>query len=339
MPGRLVYLKESEYKAYKSLVAAKFCGIKLDAAVYNPSRDSLEHNPWKRLPYLETEGGVIANSNAIARHIGRMRPDTNLFGARFGEACQVDSWMEFCTREIEVPAGVLVWSQQKLIAAPEQKVVDSAVADLSRSLQLLESQLEKRPFVVGKEVTLADIALVCSLLDVFKFVLDDKFRSGFPKVSAWFQTCLALPQFQSVIGAKVALCTKSNLTFAPPARTSGTRTSAQQAAPASKPTPPPAAASQPKKKESVVSQPPPAKQSEKTSVVSNASTGSAAPAAGSGPTKGTPEELAALQAAKDKVRELKTAGAEKGLIEAAVAEMKRLKDVCGEVDPPKKKKK
>eukprot|EP00392_Amoebophrya_sp_AT5.2_P015672 g15887.t1 len=207
MPARLVYLKESEYKAFKSLITAKFCGTEINAAVFDPKKDSL--------------------------------------------------------------------GKQKMIDAPAQGVLDTAVADLTGALSCMETQLGKTKFIVGKEVSLADIALVCSLLDVFKLLLGASYRGNFPKLSAWFATCTQLPQFQAVLGSRIALCSSSNLNFAPLVRTL-TR---------------------------------------------------------------TPEELAALQAAKDRVRELKTAGAEKADVEAAVAEMKRLKEVCGEVDPPKKKKK
>lgn len=62
-------------------------------------------------------------------------------------------------------------------------------------------------------------------------------------------------------------------------------------------------------------------------------------AAGPTLTKGTPEDHAALQAAKELVMKLKAEKGDKGAIDAAVAEMLRLKDVCGEVAPAKDKKK
>ncbi|CAD7936181.1 unnamed protein product [Amoebophrya sp. A25] len=333
--ARLVYLKESEYKAQKALVAAKFCGIKLESKQYNAATDSMDHNPWKRLPFLETEGGVIANSNAIARYVARMRPDCSLFGSKFSEACQVDSWMEFCTREVEVPAGVLVWSHLKYIDTPAPATLTSAAADLTAALSLMETQLSKTAFLVGREVTLADIALVCSLADVFRYALDETYRKQFPNLMAWYGKCLDLPQFQSVLPAKVEMCKES--TFSPPARGASTTGGAKVTAPAqapkaAAPAQAPKAAPVPKVKST------PAPKATAAPKATPAAAPAAAPAAGA-ELKGTPEEQAALQAAKDKVRELKAAGADKAAVEAAVADMKRLKEVCGEVDPPKKKKK
>ena len=64
----------------------------------------------------------------------------------------------------------------------------------------------------------------------------------------------------------------------------------------------------------------------------------AAAAAGGAPAA-TPEQLAALQAAKDKVAALKKEKASKEQIDAAVADMKKHKEICGEVEAPKKDKK
>ena len=65
----------------------------------------------------------------------------------------------------------------------------------------------------------------------------------------------------------------------------------------------------------------------------------AAKAADGGASTATPEQLAACQAAKDKVVQLKKDKAPKEEVEAAVAEMKRHKEICGEVEAPKKDKK
>lgn len=64
-------------------------------------------NPWKRLPVLESDEGALACSNAIARHIARMRPDVGLLGVKNEETYQIEAWMEFVRKEVEVPAGLL----------------------------------------------------------------------------------------------------------------------------------------------------------------------------------------------------------------------------------------
>ena len=98
--------------------------------------------------------GVIFESNAIARYVARLRRDTELTGRSFFETAQVDSWVDFCSHEIELPATlwiypVLGWREFK------QTLHDKAVPDLFRALSTLERHLISRTYIVGEAVTLA----------------------------------------------------------------------------------------------------------------------------------------------------------------------------------------
>ena len=73
---------------------------------------------------------------------------------------------------------------------------------LRGGLQVLAS----RTFLVGEAVTLADIVVVCSLVALFRYVLDAKKRAEFPHVTRWFATCLVQPQFSSTISQPYSFC-------------------------------------------------------------------------------------------------------------------------------------
>jgi len=79
--------------------------------------------------------------------------------------------------------------------------------DLKKALGVLDAHLVDKTFLVGHTVTLADITVVSALVYPFKFVADGKYRSAFPNVMRWFDTCVNQPEFASVIGA-VPLCEK-----------------------------------------------------------------------------------------------------------------------------------
>merc|ERR1712025_160561 len=55
--------------------------------------------------------------------------------------------------------------------------------------------------------TLADIAVACTLLSLYKQVLDPSFRKPFMNVTRWFTTVVNQPKAKDVLGA-VALCSK-----------------------------------------------------------------------------------------------------------------------------------
>ena len=64
-----------------------------------------------------------------------------------------------------------------------------------------------RTYLVGECVTLADIAVACTLLSLYKQVLDPSFRKPFMNVTRWFTTVVNQPKAKDVLGA-VALCSK-----------------------------------------------------------------------------------------------------------------------------------
>ena len=90
----------------------------------------------------------------------------------------------------------------------DQAACDKAQADLKAHLTMLNATLEDKTFLVGHRVTLADIFMVCTLLDASKLVLDATFRKPFGNVFRWFTTCINQPEFKAVLG-DCKLCEKT----------------------------------------------------------------------------------------------------------------------------------
>ncbi|CAJ1414764.1 unnamed protein product [Effrenium voratum] len=110
--GTLFYVEEAKYKAEKALIAAKFTGSALQTKKFDPQKDAkkpdfLAKNPTGKVPYLETEKGCIFTSNAVARYVARSRGDLGLYGDSFDEEGSVDTWLDFCLHEVEVP--LMAW--------------------------------------------------------------------------------------------------------------------------------------------------------------------------------------------------------------------------------------
>ena len=62
-----------------------------------------------QVPVLETPDGCICEATAIARFIGRLRGDSNMFGSSFFEAALVDQWIAFAKNELDLPVGMWVY--------------------------------------------------------------------------------------------------------------------------------------------------------------------------------------------------------------------------------------
>lgn len=226
--GVLHYVEEQIYKAQKAMIAAKFNGLALTSQKFDIAKEGkkpafLAMNPVAKVPFLETDMGCIASSNAIARYVARCRADTGLYGSSFDDEGQIDTWMEFSSHELEVPLAVWVYPVLGVMEAPPASVTENAKNDVKKALKVMEDHLKTSEYLVGDFVSLADIVLVCALKEGFTRVFDPAFRKPFPKVCAWFECCAGLPQFSSILG-KVQLCTQAQkpqavkAIFAPPAR-------------------------------------------------------------------------------------------------------------------------
>lgn len=66
-------------------------------------------------------------------------------------------------------------------------------------LGLLDAHLKTRIFLVGEHVTLVDITVVCTLLWLYKQVMEPSSCQAFPKTNCWFITCINEPQFRAVL--------------------------------------------------------------------------------------------------------------------------------------------
>lgn len=171
----------------------------MDISVEDWSEEAAALSPLGKAPVLSTPSGVVFESNAIARYIARARADTELLGASFVEQAQVDSWIDFCANEIELPASM--WTYPVLGYMPfNLAAYTKAKEDLAKGLKTLDTYLLTRTYLVGEKITLADICITSALVYVMKFVADKTYLKPFGNVVRYFTTCANQPEFKAVIG-------------------------------------------------------------------------------------------------------------------------------------------
>jgi len=186
----------------QSLIAAKFNGLKIDLVDSDTkSPEFLSKFPMGKVPGFEGVDGVtIAESASISRYIAASVADTNLLGSSKKESALVESYLATSEEFFGAQRPLLYpfWGYLSKENADDQA---NARANVIRHLAYLNTQLATRTFLVGERVTLADIAMVCSLLNIFKHVIDPKTALEYKNVLRWFNTCLHQPSFKSVVQA------------------------------------------------------------------------------------------------------------------------------------------
>ncbi len=144
----------------------------------------MKKSPFSKVPVLETADNFLYESNAIIRHLARLRKDLGLYGSSLAEEALVDQWLEVCSLEIEpailaLALPVLGWSG----ALGDREVIWT---DVNRSMEIVNTHLKFKTFLVGNKVTIADIAIASILTLGFTFLFEKKTRESFPNVTRWF---------------------------------------------------------------------------------------------------------------------------------------------------------
>lgn len=241
MPCYKLYTDAGNFRAFKILIAAEYNGVAIEVPEFKVGQDNktpefLAKSPLGRVPVLDTCSGAIFESNAIARFVARIRNDTGLLGCGNVAAAQVDSWIDFCSHEIELPATL--WFYPVLGTLPfNPAAAAKAKADLGKALEVLNNHLSDKTYLVGHRITLADITIASTLVYPFKFVCDGKYRSAFPHVMRWFDTLVHQPQFEAVVGTVVLATSEMTASGAAPivaASTGGDKKEKAAAAPKEK---------------------------------------------------------------------------------------------------------
>jgi len=207
-----IYAPKDHLLTWKALIAAKYSGVEIELTPEfvvgkdNLTPEFLAKNPLGKVPVLETEEGHIFESNAIARYVARLDPNTQLFGANAFENGLVEQWQDFANSEISLPLRVWLYP---IFGYMENNsaATNKAKTDIRKVLGILNDFLADKTFLVGERVTLADISVSITLLKLYTTVLDAGFRKPFVNVNRWFLTCVNQTQWSEVIG-EVVLCTK-----------------------------------------------------------------------------------------------------------------------------------
>lgn len=210
MVGGTLYTYPDNFRAFKVLIAAEYSGAKVNVSkdfVFgetNNTKDFLAKFPTGKVPAFESSDGTcLTESNAIAYYLANAALRCSDDPVR---SAQVIQWMEFADLEI-LPASCN-WVFPTLgIMQFNKNATDRAKEDVKRAMGALNEHLLHHTYLVGERVSLADIVVACTMLQLYKQVLDPNFRKAFGNCNRWFTTIVNQPQVKKVIGS-FSLCEK-----------------------------------------------------------------------------------------------------------------------------------
>jgi glutathione S-transferase len=153
-------------------------------------------NPMQRVPALVLDDGtVIAESIAICRYFEALNPDPPLFGRGALQSAMVEMWNRRAELHLFLPVSSIF---QHLHPAMKQMVDPQVPAwgeanrpRVTAFLRFLDGELKSRPYVAGKDFTVADITAMVAVdfMRVSKLTVPDDLAN----VRRWHEAVAGRP--------------------------------------------------------------------------------------------------------------------------------------------------
>jgi glutathione S-transferase len=153
-------------------------------------------NPLGLVPALEDDDFSLFESNAILRYICNAHAaHSTLYPQAPHARATVEAWMDFQQTALSRHQSVAFHG---LVRIPPEKRDNAAIAaainEAARIWVILDARLASHSYIVGDDITLADIAFGPHVHRWFNMSFE---RPAAPDLQAWYQRLLARPAFKA----------------------------------------------------------------------------------------------------------------------------------------------
>ena len=187
--------------------------------------DYLKLNPNGVVPTLDHDGAIVTDSTVIAEYLDEVEPDVSFTPEDPVKRARMRALMHFIDEmpaaAVRVPTFNLAFlprfqamSREDFVAMAESKPLrrefmltmgqtgfpkeemDAALGRLRRSYERMDSEIEKSggPWLLGKEITLADVTIMPALVRMHDLGMAQ--WQDLPRVVTWFDNIRRQPAFQ-----------------------------------------------------------------------------------------------------------------------------------------------
>jgi glutathione S-transferase len=151
----------------------------------------LKINPAGKLPVLVDGDLVLTESVAIVLYLAEKYRDKGLIPAGLRQRAQVYRWLLFAATELEQP----LWRISRHTALyPENQRLPGDVVLASQEFKdmatVVEQHMQRRQFVVGDDVTVADFVMAYTL----DWGNEARLLDGFPQLLSYMKRMYARPR-------------------------------------------------------------------------------------------------------------------------------------------------
>lgn len=155
-------------------------------------------NPNRKIPVLEDGDFSVWESGAILQYLAEAYGAGKLSSTDVKQRALVTQWCRWCQTHVYI--DLIVGAFQPLIRVTAEERDNNAVAvaakSVGKTLGILDKALEGHDFLVGSELSLADIELGALMHRYFTMPIE---RPDLPNVKAWYERLSERPAYRKHI--------------------------------------------------------------------------------------------------------------------------------------------
>ncbi|MCV0425404.1 MAG: glutathione S-transferase family protein [Roseibium sp.] len=161
----------------------------------NDAADYLLKNPNGRVPTLVDGNYVLWESNAIVRYLCDKYGSSPWMPGTAESRGHANQWMDWYLAELHPPMTTLFW--QLVRTSPSNRdvaAIESAIEKCSALWQVLDNHLSSRPYLLGDQLSMADIPVGCS---AYRWHCMEFPRPDLPSLRTWWTRLTERPSYKS----------------------------------------------------------------------------------------------------------------------------------------------
>ncbi|KAF3769155.1 glutathione S-transferase [Cryphonectria parasitica EP155] len=206
-PFGKVYSYPNNFRVLRMQVIAALNGLELEfpefqMGVTNKSPEFLAKFPLGKVPTFEgADGFLLVENAAIAEYLAASGPKAaQLLGENAQTRAKITEWTVFTESELVANANPWLFVLLKFAPYDEAQHGKSAAA-FERALGKVETAVKGgKKFLVGDQLTLADLMVSAALFFSSGFLLDAEMRKNAPATVEYLKGIASTPEFAKAFG-------------------------------------------------------------------------------------------------------------------------------------------
>jgi glutathione S-transferase len=155
----------------------------------------LKMNPHGRVPVIDDDGVTVWESHAILRYLAARYGQRRYWRDDPAERSESDRWMDWsqCSLQPDFLNGAF-WGYYRTPEAQRDMIaVEAKIQRTANHLILLDKILAGKPYLLGDQLTLADIPAGTNLFRYFNISIK---RPSLPNVERWYRSLQERPAYR-----------------------------------------------------------------------------------------------------------------------------------------------